>query len=53
MGDDLLDRDQLLDAFKSVGVEHVDEAVCTPCLFSFYLIKVLAYRPDILPTRPG
>eukprot|EP00090_Calanus_glacialis_P044794 TRINITY_DN8028_c0_g1_i1.p1 TRINITY_DN8028_c0_g1~~TRINITY_DN8028_c0_g1_i1.p1 ORF type:complete len:1022 (-),score=304.52 TRINITY_DN8028_c0_g1_i1:104-3169(-) len=27
MGDDLLDRDQLLDAFKSVGVEHVDEAL--------------------------
>ena len=27
MGDDLLDRDQLLEAFKSVGVEEVDETV--------------------------
>jgi len=27
MGDDLLDRDQLLEAFNSIGVEHVDEAL--------------------------
>ena len=54
MGDDLLDREHLLQAFKSIGVEHVDETVAFVCFVLHQdIYSVAADWTNILSAGPG